>query len=111
MTKAKRYFGKHCLIIVYFSLVYPYLIYGRLLQRNNYDSPLSQLILLQNKAVRITNDTPLRDPISPCYVNSGLPKCRDDIKLQTCLFIYIYIFFFMSIYVKISQVTSSNSCV
>ena len=90
MTKAKRYFGKHCIIIVYFSLVYSYLIYGCLLWRNNYDSPLSQLIRLQNKAVKITNDTPLRDPITPYYVNSGIPKCRDNVKLQTSLFIYFF---------------------
>ena len=52
MTKAKRYFGKHCLIIVYFSLVYSYLIYSRLLWRNNHDSPLSQLIRLQYKQLQ-----------------------------------------------------------
>ena len=85
MTKVKRYFGKHCLIIVYFSLMYSYLIYGCLLWGNNSDSPLSQLIRLQNKVVRITNDTPLRDPITPYYVNSGLPKCHDNINLLILL--------------------------
>ena len=47
------------LIMVYYSLVYSHLIYGCSLWGNNYDSPLSQLIRLQNKAVRIMNDTPL----------------------------------------------------
>ena len=53
------------------------------------DSPLSQLIRLQNKAVKITNDTPLGDSNTPYYVNSGLPKCRDNVKLHTCLFLYL----------------------
>ena len=53
---------------------------------NNYDSPLSQLIRLQNKAVRIMNGTPLRDPITPYYANYGLLKFRDIVKLHSCLF-------------------------
>ena len=60
---------------------------------NNYDSPLSQLIRLQNKAVRITNDNPFRDPITPFNVNSGLPKCRDNVKLHICLSISLFLFF------------------
>ena len=72
MTKVKRCLGKHCLISIYYSLVYSHLIYGCSLWGNNYDSPLPQLIRLQNKAVRIMNDTPLRDPITPYYANSGL---------------------------------------
>ena len=45
MTKVKRYLvgNQSCLL------------WG-----NNYDNPLSQLIRLQNKAVRIMNDFPLR---------------------------------------------------
>ena len=90
MTKVKRYLGKHCLISIYYSLVYSHLIYGCSLWGNNYDSPLSQLIRLQNKAVRIMNDTPLRDPITPYYANSGLLKFRDIVKLysNTCLIFY-----------------------
>ena len=88
MTKVNRYLGKHCLISIYYSLVYSHLIYGCSLWGNNYDSPLSQLIRLQNKAVRIMNDTPLRDPITPYYANSGLQKFCDIVKLYTCLIFY-----------------------
>ena len=58
MIKVKRYLGKHCIINIYYSLVYSYVIYSCLLWGNNYDSPscpLSQLIPLQKKAVRIMN--------------------------------------------------------
>ena len=58
MTKIKSYLGNQCLTSIYYSLVYPYLIYGCLLWGNNYDNPLSQLIRLQNKAVRKMNDVP-----------------------------------------------------
>ena len=56
MIKVKRYLGKHCVISIYYSLVYSYLVYGCLLWGNNYYSPLSQLIPLQEKAVRIIRE-------------------------------------------------------
>ena len=71
MTKINSYLGNQCLTSIYYSLDYPYLIYGCLLWGNNYDNPLSQLILLQNKAVRIINDVPLQDHITPHYVYTG----------------------------------------
>ena len=82
MTKIKSYLGNQCLTSIYYSLVYPYLIYGSSLRGNNYDNPLSQLIHLQNKAVRIMNDVPLRDHITPHYVHLGLLKFRDIVKFM-----------------------------
>ena len=35
MTKIKSYLGNQCLTSIYYSLVYPYLIYGSLLRGNN----------------------------------------------------------------------------
>ena len=81
MTKIKSYLCNQCLTSIYYSLVYPYLIYGSLLRGNNYDNPLSQVIRLQNEAVRIMNDVPLRDHITPHYVHLGLLKFRDIVKL------------------------------
>ena len=46
------------------------------------------LFVLQNKAVRIMNGTPLRDPITPYYANSGLLKFRDIVKSYTRLIFY-----------------------
>ena len=67
MTKIKSYLGNQCLTSIYYSLAYPYLIYACLLWGNNYDNPLSQLIRLQNNAVRIMIDVPLQDHITPHY--------------------------------------------
>ena len=88
MTKIKSVLGNQCLTSIYYSLVYPYLIYGCLLWGNNYDNPLSQLICLQNKAFRIMNDVPLRDHITPHYVHLGLLKFRDIVKIYNRLFLY-----------------------
>ena len=91
MTKIKSYLGNQCLTGIYYSLVYPYLIYGCLLWGNNYDYPLLQLIHLQNKAVRIMNDVALRDHITSHYVHLGLLKFCDIVKIYNCLFLYDYV--------------------
>ena len=88
MTKIKSYLGNECLSTIYYSLIYPYLIYGCILWGNNYDQPLSQLIRLQNKAVRIMNDVPLCGHITSHYVQLGLLKFRDIVKIYNCLFLY-----------------------
>ena len=92
MTKIKSVLGNQCLTSIYYSLLYPYLIYGCLLWGNNYDNPLSQLICPQNKAVRIMNDVPLRDHITPHYVHLGLLKFCDIVKITI-----VYFYMIMSI--------------
>ena len=76
------------LISIYYALVYPCLTYGCVLWGNNYEAPLSQLVRLQNKAVRIINNVPLRDHITPHYVNLGSIKLPDIVKLYTCQLFY-----------------------
>ena len=59
MVKLKHYVSKATpLISLYYSLIYPYITYACTLWGNNYNSPLSQIVKLQSKAVRITNDVP-----------------------------------------------------
>ena len=91
MTKINSYLGNQCLTSIYYSLDNPYLIYGCLLWGNNYDNLLSQLIRLQNKAVRIISDVPLQDHITSHYVPLGLLKFRDIVKIYNCLFLYDYV--------------------
>ena len=87
-TRLKRYLTSKSRVSVYYSLIYPYLYYGCLLWGNNYDAPLSKIVRLQNKAVRIINDVPFMDPITPYYVALRLLKFPDIVKLSTCLLFY-----------------------
>ena len=54
----------------------------------NYENPLLQIIRLQNKTIRIINDVPSQDHITPHYVSLGLLKFRDIVKMYTCLFLF-----------------------
>ena len=60
---AKLHMTSQYLIRIKYALVYPYLTYGCVLLSNNYEAPLSQLVRLQNKVVRIINNVPLCDNI------------------------------------------------
>ena len=53
-------------------------------------APLPQIVKLQNKAVRLINEVPLMEPITPHYVSLGLLKFPDTVKLNTCLLFYDY---------------------
>ena len=53
MTRLKRYLTSKSLVSVYYSLIYPCLYYGCPLWGNNYEFPLSKVVKLQNKDVRI----------------------------------------------------------
>ena len=88
IAKLKGHVTTQSLISIYYALVYPYLNYGCILWGNNYEAPVSQLVKPQDKVVRVINNVPLRDHITPHYVNLGLIKLPDIVKLNTCQLIY-----------------------
>ena len=91
ITKLKRHVTKQSLVSIYYALVYPYFTYGCVLWGKNYEAPLAQLVKLQNKVVRIINNVPLRDHITPHYVNLGLIKLPDIVKFYSCQLFYDHI--------------------
>lgn len=50
-----------------------------------YYSPISDVVKLQNKAIRVINNVPIMENITPHYVNLGILKFPDIVKLYTCL--------------------------
>ena len=90
MVKLNHCVSKATLNGMYSSLIYPYLTYACTLWRNNYNSPLSEIVKLQNKAVRVINDVPLMESITPHYTSLGLLKFPDIVKLNTCMLFYDY---------------------
>ena len=87
MVKLKHHVSKATLISLYYFLIYPYLTYACTLWGNNYNVPLSQIVKIQNKAVRIINDAPLMESITPHYVFLSLLKFPNIAKLNTFAFL------------------------
>ena len=65
MVKLKHYVSKATLIGMYYSLIYPYLTYACTLWGNNYNAPFSEMVKLQIKTVRVSNDVPLMESTTP----------------------------------------------
>ena len=57
---------------------------------NNYYSSLYDVVKLPNKAIRVINDVPIMNNITPHYVNLGILKFPDIVKLHSCLFFDIF---------------------
>lgn len=60
-------------------LISPTIVYN--FWGNNYARPLSHIVKLQNRAIRIINDVPLEEHITPHYLNLGLLRFPDLAKL------------------------------
>ena len=72
ITKARKYFSSECMISLYHSFIYPYLIYCNHIWGNTYKSSLSKLQVLQNKAVRIVTGSNPRTNTELLYKSNGL---------------------------------------
>ena len=73
------------LISVYYAFVYPYLTHGCILWGSSCETPLSQSVKLQTRAVRIINNA------SPLCKKTGQIKLLDINKLSTCQLFYDHI--------------------
>ena len=85
--------------------MHPYLTYGCILWGNNLEAPLSQLVKLQNKAIRIINNVPTPDHVTPHLVGLGLIRLPDIIKLSMCQLFYDHIVDKKSSYFALSFVS------
>ena len=77
LIKARKYFTHECMITLYYSFVFPYLIYCNHIWGSSYKSNMSKLQVLKNKAVRITTDSNTRSNIDAMFKESGLLNLKD----------------------------------
>ena len=89
IVKLKHYVSKATLIGVYYSLIYPYLPYAFGSLAKSLSSSI-QIVKLQNEAVRVINDVPSIESITPHYTSLTRPlKFSDIVKLNTCMLFMI----------------------
>ena len=77
LIKARKYFTHECLITLYYSFVFPYLIYCNNIWGSTYKSNLSILQVLQNKAVRIITGSNPRRNTDAMFKESELLNLKD----------------------------------
>ena len=90
IIKARQYLNKKGLIALYYSFIYPYLIYCNHIWGCTYKSSLKKLVTLQNKIVRIITCSKPRDSSQPLYEQLKILKLSDINKYLIGRFMFRY---------------------
>ena len=77
LCKARRKLAKSSLINLYYSFVYPYLIYCNHARGNNYPTNLEKLYLVQKKLIRIITCSPYRAHTEPLCITNKILNVTD----------------------------------
>ena len=110
MYRIKNLVNEKTLKMIYFSLIYPHLLYGVPIWGNADNTHLNSLLILQKKAVRIISnkdknihklyklpgnpdtywlmDTFVKEPSSPIFNDLNILKIHDIFNIATLNFVY-----------------------
>ena len=88
ICKLRNFVNSHILKNLYYSLIYPYLIYGIVAWGNTYTSSTNPLFLLQKKLVRIITFSDYLDHTNSIFLALKILKFQDLAFYHNALFMY-----------------------
>jgi len=88
MGRVRRILPLDILRMLYFSLIYPYLVYCCIVWGSASATALHKLEVLQNRAVRMKTRSPFHATASPIFKQLNLLKLCDIRHMQILLFMY-----------------------
>jgi hypothetical protein len=88
MGRVRKILPQNVVSMLYFTLIYPYLIYCSIIWGGASATALHKLEVLQNRAVRLITLSPFRTSASPLYKQLRMLKFCDIRKLQIVLFMF-----------------------
>jgi hypothetical protein len=88
MSRLKYKLPKHCLLTLYYSLLYPHFNYGILVWGSASNTVLHKLVLFQKRALRIIDKTHYLSHTNPIFKKYRLLKFSDIYKFSCCIFTY-----------------------
>ena len=88
ICKLRNFVNSHILKNLYYSLIYPYLIYGIVVWGNTYTSSTNPLFLLQKKLVRIIMFSDYLDHTNSIFLALNILKFQDLVFYHNALFMY-----------------------
>ena len=91
MGRAKTFLSSRELVILYNSLVLPYLNYCAVVWGSNYPSRLEKLLKLQKRAIRVIDNKPYLYPTNNLFVKYKVLKFHDIVKIQNILIMLGYL--------------------
>jgi len=69
ISKLRPFLPTKVLVSLYYSLIYPYLIYGVVAWGNTYDTTINPLFILQKRAVRLMTFSNFREHSNPLFIS------------------------------------------
>ena len=90
INKLKFHFSPSSLLMLYSSLILPYLNYGIMAWGNTHQTLLDRLLLLQKKSLRIIYNSAFRSHTDPLFVDSKILKIGDLYLFHLGQFMYNY---------------------
>ena len=88
VNKVKFFLPTSSLLMLYSTLILPYLNYGIIVWGNTYDSYLHRLLLLQKKAMRVICNTSWRSHTDVLFVENNVLKINDLYRYSLGQFMY-----------------------
>ena len=88
MFKVGQFLTKEATKTLYYTLVYPYFHYCKIIWANNYPSRLTRIEILQKRAVRTIAKIQYRDSTVNFFKELKILKIKEIYKLETSLFMF-----------------------
>ena len=88
VNKVKFFLPTSSLLMLYSTLILPYLNYGIIVWGNTYDSYLHRILLLQKKAMRVICNTSWRSHTDVLFVENNVLKINDLYRYSLGQFMY-----------------------
>ena len=88
LGRVRNILPQNALLMLYNSMIYPYLIYCNIVWGTASTSTLQRLVVLQNRAVRLITRSKFRSSCNPLFVRLKILKLLDINKFQTALFMF-----------------------
>ena len=88
LSKVGCLFPSSTLLLLYFTLILPHLLFGLVLWGNTYSTYLAKLQHLQNKAICIISNSNYRSPITPHFYKLGILKIADQYTFEVGKMMY-----------------------
>ena len=82
LSKVRHFVNKHILVMLYYSLIYPFLTYDVHVWGLTFPSFLTQLFIIQKKAIRIISFSEPKSHSEPLFKSLNLLKLNDVIELS-----------------------------
>ena len=88
MSNLRHYVNIDILTNLYYSLIYPFLIYGIIIWGNTYSTTLQPLYILQKKAVRIMTFSTFDEHSTPLFRLLEIMKLSDLVTFHIARFMH-----------------------